>query len=669
MASLPKKNEVIASDPSQLAAGTVIDGRYKVQRVIGVGGTGIVYEVEHLRTGQALALKTLLDPSHSARLEQEARALAKLKSTHIVKVVDLGTHAPARGFGAKEPPSPFMVMSLLRGRNLRELLETRLQLDLGFVANVIVQVCEGLEEAHGAGLVHRDLKPDNVHLTTDKANVVDVAKEIVFATVFDFGVVKLTAAELNNPLTRTGSTVGTPYYMSLEQLRGAGTVDTQTDIYALCVMAYECLAAKRPFEAGTLGDLIFAICSTQPTPLRDSRPEIPEAIEKLIMRGLAREKGERPKTMREVAEAFAPYADASFTLWLRDSDLSKAMVARAGSPAVGATTSSTARGGTDPGVEERAASDRPTAPLNNALLPALGSPLLPKMAPPAPSSRGALPPVASAPVMPPAPHAATAPPAMTPAVMAPVAMTPATHSAMAAAASSAGPAASAPVAPSAPRPVAPRPALRVDGDRETPTEMFTQDMHGDVDMDPPTGVARLAPLEASAPANEDRTAVLSLAEVVLSEPVLHHSQALPVHPPSQPNASPVFGPPSEGHRASLASLDPKHAALQTQAIPPNLLVAAQQSQQAQQAPKPPMSQPGFAHTQSSPIASSAAPPHQPDRFAVFLEQLRVRGTESAFDARMKFRAATPEQQIVLVAVGTALLAVVVVLLVWLVFLR
>ena len=416
--------------------------------------------------------------------------------------------------------------------------------------------------------------------------------------------------------------------------------------------------------------MIFAICSTQPTPLRDSRPEIPEAIEKLIMRGLAREKGERPKTMREVAEAFAPYADASFTLWLRDSDLSKAMVARAGSPAAGATTSSTARGGTDPGVEERAASDKPTAPLNNALLPALGSPLLPKMAPPAPSSRGALPPVASAPAMPPATHPAMAPPAhpaMAPAAMAPAAMAPA---AMALPVVSAGPAAStAPVAPSAPRPVAPRPALRVDGDRETPTEMFTQDMHGDVDMDPPTGVARLAPLEASGPANEDRTAVLSLAEVVLSEPVLHHSQALPVHPPSQPNASPVFGPPSEGHRASLASLDPKHAALQTQAIPPNLLVAAQQSQQAQHAPKPPMSQPGFAHTQPSPIASSAAPPHQPDRFAVFLEQLRVRGTESAFDARMKFRAATPEQQIVLVAVGTALLAVVVVLLVWLVFLR
>ncbi len=662
MASLPKKNEVIASDPSQLAAGTVIDGRYKVQRVIGVGGTGIVYEVEHLRTGQALALKTLLDPSHSARLEQEARALAKLKSTHIVKVVDLGTHAPTRGFGAKEPPSPFMVMSLLRGRNLRELLETRLQLDLGFVANVIVQVCEGLEEAHGAGLVHRDLKPDNVHLTTDKANVVDVAKEIVFATVFDFGVVKLTAAELNNPLTRTGSTVGTPYYMSLEQLRGAGTVDTQTDIYALCVMAYECLAAKRPFEAGTLGDLIFAICSTQPTPLRDSRPEIPEALEKLIMRGLAREKGERPKTMREVAEAFAPYADASFTLWLRDSDLSKAMVSRAGSPAVGATVSSTARGGTDPGVEERSASDKPTAPLNNALLPALGSPLLPKMAPPAPSSRGALPAVS-------APAPAMAPAAMAPAAMAPAAMAPPAHAAMAPPAVSAGPASAAPVAPSAPRPVAPRPALRVDGDRETPTEMFTQDMHGDgdgVDIDPPTGVARLAPLEASAPANEDRTAVLSLAEVVLSEPVLHHSQALPVHPPSQPNASPVFGPPSEGHRASLASLDPKHAALQTQAIPPNLLVAAQQSQQV---PKPPMSQPGFAQTQPSPIASSAAPPHQPDRFAVFLEQLRVRGTETAFDARMKFRAATPEQQIVLVAVGTALLAVVVVLLVWLVFLR
>jgi uncharacterized Zn-binding protein involved in type VI secretion len=218
--------------------------------------------------------------------------------------------------------------------------------------------------------------------------------------------------------------------------------------------------------------------------------------------------------------------------------------------------------------------------------------------------------------------------------------------------------------------------LRVDGDRETPTEMFTQDMHGDgVDIDPPTGVARLAPLEPAAPSNEDRTAVLSLAEVALSEPVLHHSQALPLHPPpSQPNASPVFGPPSEGHRPSLASLDPKHATLQTQAIPPNLLVAAQQSQQSQQAHKlpdrtPPLSQPGLVQAPQGHAVSSAAPPHQPDRLAVFLEQLRVRGTEAAFNGRMKFRSATPEQQIVLVAVGTALLAVVVVLLVWLLFLR
>ncbi|MFO0546816.1 MAG: protein kinase [Polyangiaceae bacterium] len=298
-------------DPAELPAGAVIDGRYRVVRLIGAGGTGAVYEVEHLHTGQRLALKSLLDPSHTARLEQEARALARLRSPHVVKVVDYGT----------APSGPFMVMNLLVGRNLRDVLEARAPMSLEFLANMTLQVCEGLDEAHRAGLVHRDLKPDNLHLSDptapDDPRAPHSPHPLTVVTVFDFGVVKLAGAVLDNPLTRTGSTVGTPYYMSLEQLRGSGTVDAVSDVYGLAVVLYECLAGERPFEAGTLGDLIFAICSMDPKDLRIKRPDLPPAIIELLMNALSRDKAKRPQSMREIAEVFAPLGDAAYSKWMR----------------------------------------------------------------------------------------------------------------------------------------------------------------------------------------------------------------------------------------------------------------------------------------------------------------------------------------------------------------
>lgn len=644
----------------------MIDGRYKVLRVIGVGGTGVVYEVEHTRTGQHLALKTLLDPTHAPRLDQEARALAKLSSPHIVKVVDLGTHQPPSRLGAKEPPSPFMVMSLLRGRNLRELLETKEKLDVRFVANVIVQVCEGLAEAHAAGLIHRDLKPDNVHLSvpanhlsvkgqgTADLDVKSIAKEIAFATVFDFGVVKLAAAELNNPLTRTGSTVGTPYYMSLEQLRGSGTVDAQTDIYALSVMAYECLASQRPFEAGTLGDLIFAICSTSPKVLREVRADVPEELDAIVMRGLSREKSERPKTMREVAEVFAPFADAAFTLWLREGGLvrtitSQSMQAIAPAPpsapaaslapaslpaalAIAAAASNAPAPPAAPVVSPLAPASAIVPPAEAALRPSDGATQLRPLAPMPPR-----PPIPANPLpaISPPPSRAVAPP----------------------------PQAIAQTAPE-PKPAAPESTgIHARGsvpDRETPTEMFVADMHGDgPEMDPPTSVARMQPLESS-PSNEDKTAVLSLAEVGFVEPPTQQVQS------QQPQQAPVFGSP----RQSLPQI-------QTQQLAPELFAPARslaESQRAMGAGELTDSQRRIAQQRAAETSLSMRSPtapvtsRQPDALAVFLEKVRVRITEGSFNARMKFRTASAEQQIVVVAVGTALMAVFIVLLFWLIFL-
>ncbi|HTJ82536.1 MAG TPA: serine/threonine-protein kinase, partial [Polyangiaceae bacterium] len=324
----------VLGEPSELAAGTLVEGRYRVVRLIGVGGTGVVYEVEHVRTAQRLALKTLLDPQHAPRLEQEARALARLRSPHVVKVVDLG----------QSEAGPYFVMTLLEGKNLRDVLETKVKLGLPFVANLALQVSEGLDEAHRAGLVHRDLKPDNLHISDTRASAPKgtsptAPDDLSAVTVFDFGVVKLATAEVNSALTRTGSTVGTPYYMSLEQLRGSGTVDAVSDVYAMSVVLYECLAGARPFEAGTLGDLIFAICSTSPAPLSSLRPDVPKEVTDVIMRGLSREKAERPKTMRELAKVFEKHGDAAFTLWLRRPE-----PARSAGPESGARTTAPAGG-------------------------------------------------------------------------------------------------------------------------------------------------------------------------------------------------------------------------------------------------------------------------------------------------------------------------------------
>ena len=301
----PKQLKIAPRSPSDLGRGAIVDGRYKVVAKVGAGGSAVVYDVEHTRTGRRLALKMLLDPDQAARLEQEARATAKLRSRHVARVVDLGND---RG-------TPYLVMTLLEGVSMRTLLTERKMLDLKTTANIILQVAECLDEAHTLGLVHRDLKPDNIHLSP----VTRAQKNELFeVTVLDFGVVKLIADnEEPSALTRTGSTVGTPYYMSLEQLRGSSSVDAQSDVYSLCVLLYEAFTGTVPFTAATLGDLVFAMISAPPVALRVVRPELPEAICNLVTSGISSKKEDRPKSMRAVAEAFMPHAEPAFSLWLR----------------------------------------------------------------------------------------------------------------------------------------------------------------------------------------------------------------------------------------------------------------------------------------------------------------------------------------------------------------
>ncbi|MFS8070759.1 MAG: serine/threonine protein kinase, partial [Byssovorax sp.] len=291
--------------PHEIAAGTVIDGRYRIVRALGHGGNGMVHEVVHLMTGRHLALKSLLDETGLGRLEQEARASSLMRNGHTAKITDMGTSGPA---------GPYLVMELLEGQSLRELLDEAGQLPLELTVNIALQVCECLTEAHGHGIIHRDLKPENVFLCSSNwPGQYDVK-------VLDFGIVKIDGegAIPKSSLTRTGSTVGTPYYMSLEQLRNSSAVDVRADVYSLGVVLYECLSGRKPFQAETIGDLVFALCSGPPTHLGRLRPDLPADVCEMVMRTLSINRDERPATMTDFAITLLPQGNAAFGMWIRE---------------------------------------------------------------------------------------------------------------------------------------------------------------------------------------------------------------------------------------------------------------------------------------------------------------------------------------------------------------
>jgi serine/threonine protein kinase len=301
---MPKVNEEEEETPGGIAPGTMVDGRYKVVRAIGHGGNGLVHEVEHILTGRRLALKSLIDESGLARLEQEARASSLMKNVHTAKITDMGTSGPL---------GPYLVMELLDGQSLRDLLDEAGQLPLEITINIALQVCECLTEAHGHGIVHRDLKPENIFLCPSPWPGQYEVK------VLDFGIVKIAVAGPipQSSLTRTGSTVGTPYYMSLEQLRNSSAVDARADVYSLGVVLYECLSGRKPFLADTIGDLVYALCSGPPTHLGRIRPDLPAEVCDVVMRTLNMDRDERPANMSDLATALLPFGNSAFGLWMQ----------------------------------------------------------------------------------------------------------------------------------------------------------------------------------------------------------------------------------------------------------------------------------------------------------------------------------------------------------------
>jgi serine/threonine-protein kinase len=268
-----------------------IAGRYRLVSLLGRGGMGEVWRAEHTALHSAVAIKLIHqryanDEGVVRRFMQEARAAASLQSPYVVRTTD---------FGVVEG-TPFLVMELLNGESLAERLERVGRLGPAEAARVVRHVARAIGKAHEAGFVHRDLKPDNIFICSDDE------EEIV--KVLDFGIAKAISGTLgdNSTHTRTGALLGTPYYMSPEQAQGDRSVDFRTDLWAIGVIAFECLVGKRPFDAEGLGSLVMQVCAG-PIPIPSQLAPVPPGFDEWFHRALCRDPEGRFQTASELSHA------------------------------------------------------------------------------------------------------------------------------------------------------------------------------------------------------------------------------------------------------------------------------------------------------------------------------------------------------------------------------
>jgi serine/threonine protein kinase len=282
---------------TQIRAGQVIAGRYRIERCLSRGGMGSVWVATHLELGMAVALK-LMAPEIAAtsegrqRFAREAKASAAIQSPHVVKVHDYGV----------DGERAFLVMELLEGEDLGARLRRDGRLSLSTVAGMAVQIAKGLRRAHDAGIVHRDLKPKNLFLTRcDEDEIVQI---------LDFGIAKLLRSpdDGDSEVTSTGVVLGSMHYMSPEQARGYKGIDHRSDLWSFGVILYRAVTGDLPFPGSETGDVLVKLC-TDPIPpasgfLPEVGPEISRGLDQFFARALERDPAERFQTAREMAAAF-----------------------------------------------------------------------------------------------------------------------------------------------------------------------------------------------------------------------------------------------------------------------------------------------------------------------------------------------------------------------------
>ncbi len=276
--------------------GTVLAGKYRVERLLGKGGMGWVVVATHLQLEQRVALKFMnaehagQHPDSVARFLREARAAARIQSEHVARVSDVGT---------LDNGSPYLVMEYLEGRDMEALIRSGDKLPVSQLVGYVLEACEGLAEAHAAGIVHRDLKPANLFLARRTDGSVRVK-------LLDFGISKLTSLPGAGPdvgMTSTQALMGSPLYMSPEQLRSSKNVDRRTDIWSMGVILYECLTGTSPFEAETLPEVCARIMAEPAPPPKG----VPRGLDGVVMKCLEKDAHKRFADTGALATALAPF--------------------------------------------------------------------------------------------------------------------------------------------------------------------------------------------------------------------------------------------------------------------------------------------------------------------------------------------------------------------------
>ncbi|MEO8703474.1 MAG: serine/threonine-protein kinase [Kofleriaceae bacterium] len=275
-----------------ISIGQVFLGKYRVDAILGHGGMGVVAECTHLGLNERVAMKmlrqdVLLDRDATERFMREAQSASKLRSEHVARVVDVGTF--------HDSGVPYMVMEFLDGHDLGDLLEQRGTIPAAWASMLVLQAAEALAEAHSIGIVHRDIKPSNLFVTWRPDGT-------AILKVLDFGISKAPAGN-DMQLTQTQSLLGTPAYMSPEQMRSARLVDARTDIWSLGTVMYELLEGRRPFEAESFSEMCVKVAVDAPEPMTNAPP----ALQQVVLRCLAKNPEQRYANMAELGRDLVPF--------------------------------------------------------------------------------------------------------------------------------------------------------------------------------------------------------------------------------------------------------------------------------------------------------------------------------------------------------------------------
>jgi eukaryotic-like serine/threonine-protein kinase len=282
------------------APGEIIAGKYEVIGLIGSGGMGYVVSARHVELGELVAIKFLRTEALGyeelvGRFAREARASVRIKSEHVARVYDVGNLPNG---------VPFIVMEYLEGKDLGDVLQEQGHLPIKIAVEYVMQACEALASAHALGTVHRDVKPENLFLTRHGQGV-DVIK------VLDFGISKvaLSGAIAHGPrqFVRTTMPIGSPVYMSPEQIRSSENVDARTDIWSLGCVLFELLTGRTAFDAPTLMELGASILGRDPVPLRTFLPDAPAELEAIVLKCLEKDVEKRFQNIAELGIALYPY--------------------------------------------------------------------------------------------------------------------------------------------------------------------------------------------------------------------------------------------------------------------------------------------------------------------------------------------------------------------------